>query len=281
MALSEKSPMDERKVFHDALRNGRKGQRWSLELEKLIQKDSLWANMKYYAIERKSREVVIDWFERNCWGKRVLDYCCGNGDDSFIIVKKGAAEVFGIDLSDISVANCRERALKEGLDSKTKFHVMDAEALSFGNSYFDVVTEYGALHHLNLGNAYSEIARVLRPDGKCICVETLGHNPIIHYYRKKTPDLRTEWEVEHILCKKDIDMAKSYFKNIDILGFFHLATLAAVPFRNTNVFNVLLSVLEVVDSALLKLPVMKWQAWQVVFTLSVPLKTEDKGVRNN
>jgi len=63
--------------------------------------------MKYYSIEWKSRKVALNWFVNNCKGKRVLDYCCGNGDDSFIIARNGAIEVIGIDLSEVSIRNCR------------------------------------------------------------------------------------------------------------------------------------------------------------------------------
>lgn len=251
--------------------------RWSHELEPTIKNNPLWANMKYYSIERKSRKVVVDWFDKNCRGKKVLDYCCGNGDDSFVIARSGAKEVVGIDISEVSIKNCKERAGGENLTDKISFNVMDAEALKFDGRYFDIISEYGALHHLDLNKAYSEMARILKPCGKCICVEALAHNPIIGYYRKRTPHLRTEWEAEHILRKKDIEMAKTYFEEVNILGLFHLATLAAVPFRNSPVFNSVLSVLEVVDNVLLRFPVLKWQAWQVVFELSKPKNKSRKG----
>ena len=66
--------MNERKkqeqAFHDNLRDGACGQRWSLELEKLLQEDPKWDNMKYYSIERESRNAVIDWFSNNCKEKK-------------------------------------------------------------------------------------------------------------------------------------------------------------------------------------------------------------------
>ncbi|MFH2011544.1 MAG: class I SAM-dependent methyltransferase [Pseudomonadota bacterium] len=263
---------EEERNFHDNLRDGAFGQRWSPELEKLIQENPLWDNMKYYSVERKSRKTVFDWFTNNCKGKKVLDYCCGNGDDSFIIAGDGASEIIGIDLSEVSIENCKKRTLQEGLEGKMSFQVMDAESLEFKEGTFDIVNEYGALHHLNLEKAYAEIARVLKKKGEFICTETLGHNPIINYYRKRTPNLRTPWEVEHILKKKDIYMAEKYFNKVEILGFFHLFALAAVPLRNSAGFNMILSALETIDSVLLKLPLLKWQAWQVVFVLSEPKK---------
>ena len=260
-------------IFHDSLRKDLSWQRWSPEMEEIIKTNPLWTNMKYYSVERKSRNMVLDWFAKNCKGERVLDYCCGNGDDSFIIAKNGAKEVIGIDISETSVNNCKKRAISEGCQKKVSFRVMDAEALEFNDNHFDIITEYGSLHHLNLQKAYSELARVLKPNGKILCNEALGHNPIIQLYRKITPHLRTKWEIEHIFRKRDLEMARQYFDKVEILGFFHLATIGATPFRNTPVFNFVLRLLEEVDGMLLKLPLVKWQAWQVVFVLSQPNKS--------
>ena len=271
--LSMQNRKELEKQFHDGLRNGCYGQRWSPELEEVIQSDPMWDNMKYYAIERKSRELVLNWLKREGKGKRVLDYCCGNGEDAFFTAKNGASHVLGIDLSELSIENCRQRAKNLNLKN-VSFGVMDAEALDIENDSLDIITEYGALHHLDLLKAYEEMARVLTSQGKAICVEALGHNKIIHLYRKRTPHLRTAWEVAHILKKPDIYLAQNYFHRVRVLGLFHLAALAAVPFRNSAVFYPLLRILEAVDAYfLLRLPGLKWWAWQVVFELSEPIKT--------
>src|SRR5205823_3982140 len=114
----------------------------------------------------------------------------------------------------------------------------------------DVVTEYGALHHVDLPKVYAEMARVLKPGGKAICNETLGHNLAIKLYRRMTPKLRTPWEVEHILKKPDIMLAKEYFRVVRVTHY-HFFTLAAVPFRNTGAFGGLLSALEALDELIL------------------------------
>jgi ubiquinone/menaquinone biosynthesis C-methylase UbiE len=264
----------EEKAFHDRLRTGSYGQRWSPKLEKLVQQDPLWANMKYYSIERRSRKIIEDWLICNTKNKVVLDYCCGNGDDSFFAAQCGAAKVIGIDISDVSIANCIERSRIYNYSGITTFKVMDAEQLDFEESVFDVVSEYGALHHVDLERAFASVARVLKPDGKMICVEALGHNRLIHQYRKMTKELRTQWELEHILRRNDIEKAYRYFHKVDYLGFFHMATLAAVPFRNTMIFEKLLGLLEKADNFLLESPFLKWHAWQVVFVLSQPKKAK-------
>jgi ubiquinone/menaquinone biosynthesis C-methylase UbiE len=227
--------------------------------------------MKYYAIERKSREMVLEWYAKNCLGNRVLDYCCGNGEDALFMARSGAREVVGIDISEVSVENCRKRAEKEGLSHIARFMVMDAEALDFPDGFFDIITEYGSLHHLDLQKAYAELSRVAAPGGLVICNEALGHNPIINLYKRRTPHLRTKWEVEHILKRKDLELARCYFGSVN-MTFFHLATLMAVPFRKTPFFSTVLDALEGFDRLLMKFPLIKWQAWQIVFLLSMPRK---------
>lgn len=260
--------------FHDQLRAGHIEQRWSVEAEEGLTGNPEWSNFKWYCIERRSLDHVRERLARLCRGKAVLDYCCGNGLESLWLAKNGAREVAGIDISLLSIDNCREQASRERL-TNLRFDVMDAEAMNFSDNTFDVITEYGCLHHLDLTKALPELARVMKPEGEMIATEVLGHNPAIHWYRRSTPHLRTEWEVEHILRKRDIKLATRYFDRVDV-RCFHLATLAAVPFRRMTWFPRLLNVLEAIDDVLLKLPFVKWQAWMVVITMSGPKKARTR-----
>jgi SAM-dependent methyltransferase len=147
---------------------------------------------------------------------------------------------------------------------------MDAEATEFGKSYFDLIVANGVLHHLELNRAYQELSRIVKPEGEVICTEALRHNVFINLYRKMTPHLRSPWEVEHILGRKEIEMASHYFEKVEILKFYHLFTIAAVPFRNLPMFEPVRRILQAVDSVALRIPVIQWQAWMVVFALSHP-----------
>lgn len=262
------------KEFHDSIRmvtddSHVADTRWTPELEETIGSNPMWTNMKYYAIERESRQAVLDWFQANTPGKKVLDLCCGNGDDSVLIAKYGAKEVLGLDISDVSVENCQRLAKNNGVDNTATFVVGDAENTGLPDNNFDIITEYGALHHIDLDKCMAEMARIMKPDGKMICTEALAHNIPIHLYRKLTPKIRTEWEVDHILRRPQFETMKKYFHNVD-MKFYHLFTLAAVPFRNTSLFEPMLAILEKLDHLVLRIPGIKWQAWQTVFVLSGP-----------
>lgn len=255
--------MEERKQkeaeFHDLIRN-------KATLADPAQREYYTANRKFYSITRASRSYFEGWIRERCPGKRVLDFGCGDGEYALFAAQHHATAV-GVDISPVSVENARSEARRRGLVDRCTFAVQDVEALEFPDGSFDLVCESGVLHHLDLDKAYAEMARVLKPGGQVICTETLVHNPLIHWYRKRTPHLRTEYEVQHILGVPQILKARDYFDSVDI-KFFHLASLLAVPWRNTPVFKPLLLVLEVVDAALLSLPGIQRQAWIAVYVMS-------------
>lgn len=230
----------------------------------------LSSNKKFYSVARASEKYYQDWLRVRCSGKNVLDYCCGNGKNTIFAAKHGAKSV-GIDISGVSIENCKKAARQEGVLNHANFLVMDAENLTFPDNYFDVIICAGVLHHLDIHKAFAELSRVLAPAGEVICIEALTHNPAIHYYRKKTPHLRTEWETEHILSRKEIILASTYFNETKV-RFYHLFSLCAVPFRNSCVFSPLLHILEALDVLVLRLPVVKWWAWQAVIILAKPKK---------
>lgn len=145
-------------------------------------------NKKYYSIASSNRRYVENWMKERCRGKKVLDYCCGNGG-SALFAAEADAEAYGIDISPVSIKNATELAGQRGLTDRATFQVMDAEAMVFPDNYFDYAMVNGVLHHLDLHKAYRELARVLRPAGEVICTEALRHNVLIHFYRKMTPHL--------------------------------------------------------------------------------------------
>jgi ubiquinone/menaquinone biosynthesis C-methylase UbiE len=228
------------------------------------------SNKKFYSVVRKSNEYVADWIKSHARGGRLLEYGCGGGSFSFVAAET-AKHVTGIDISDESIALCRQRAAERGLHELCSFEVMDCENLTFPDNSFDVVCEAGVLHHLDTSRVWPQVVRVLAPGGSFICGEALGHNPLFQLYRRLTPQLRTAWETEHILKMKDIRRGAEHFERCEI-RFFHLATLAAVPLRNTPLFPAALATLESVDDVLMKVPLLQQLAWIAVFILTGPKK---------
>jgi ubiquinone/menaquinone biosynthesis C-methylase UbiE len=240
-------------------------------IEKETEFEEHFSNMKFYSITKSSfayRDAIL---YDNMKGAVALDYCCGNGEIAIEMAKHGAAHIVGIDISSVAVENATNLARKAGVGSICEFKVMDAENTAFDDDTFDVIHEYGALHHLYLPAAFKELSRILKPGGKLICTEALRHNPIIHQYRRRTPQLRTQWEFEHILGIPEIKSGKSFFSSSNIRTF-HLAALIAVPFRKSRFFKPLLTILNLVDDAILSIPFLNWWAWVAVVQYNDPIK---------
>ncbi|PIR02110.1 MAG: hypothetical protein COY73_01905 [Candidatus Nealsonbacteria bacterium CG_4_10_14_0_8_um_filter_37_14] len=217
-----------------------------------------------------SFQFCYRWLEKNCRNKQVLDYGCGNGIHSVFLAKSGA-KVVGIDLSEPSLQIARERAEREGLTGKTEFLKMDCEKMEFPNDFFDIVFDGGTFSSLDFKKAFPELARILKPAGFLIGIETLGHNPLTNLKRKinKIRGKRTGWAATHIFKMNDLSEAKNYFSAIET-NFFHLTSLVIFPFLGLPGTKFLLKILEEIDRGLFKIPFFKKYAFKVVFIFSQP-----------
>lgn len=105
-------------------------------------------------------------------GDRVLDVCCGTGDQAFYYAKKGANAI-GIDLSQKMIAFALSEKQKRGL-SNIDFKVADATALPFEDHVFDMASISLALHEIESSKrnaVISEMKRVVKKDGRLIFID--------------------------------------------------------------------------------------------------------------
>lgn len=217
---------------------------------------------KFYAASAEARRQHRRLIADSCAGQRVLDYGCGPGKRAVELARLGAS-VVGIDISGEAIRQARERA---GENDAVTFVQMDAEAMSFPDGHFDLVCGNAILHHLDLRAACREITRVLRPGGRAVFLEPLGHNVLINLYRRLTPALRTV--DEHPLLMADLDMMAAHFAETRV--HYHVLTaLAGVPFRTWPGAERLLGTLHAVDRALFRVPACRRYAWQVVIDARV------------
>ena len=232
------------------------------------------ANKKYYSVSTTSMDWVDRWLESNVKDRVFLDYACGNGIRAVQAAKAGARLSIGLDISDVSVGNARETAQAAGVGDRCRFIQGDCEATELPDQSIDTILCSGMLHHLDLNRAYPELHRILKPSGRLLGVEALGHNPGIQLYRNRTPHMRTEWETKHILKMRDIRRAEKHFQRGET-KFWHLAALGAVPLRKTPLFGIALGVGNACDSLLMNIPGIRLMAWQVTFELIKPSITQD------
>ena len=234
-------------------------------------KENKWdADAEYLAHGIFASYQFLDAWLKNNVKKNytLLDYGCGNGIHTILPAKLGA-KVTGIDLSKESLAIARQRAKKERVQARTTFLQMDCEVLDFKDDTFDIILDGGTFSSLDLQKAIPELARVLKPEGTLIAIETFGHNPLTNLKRNinKLLGRRTGWAVDHIVKTKEITLIKQHFATVDV-HYFHLISLLAFPFLSLPGGKLLLKLLEKIDSLFLRLSFLRRYAFKVVIIAS-------------
>ena len=109
----------------------------------------------------------------------VLEIGSGTGAITNWLVLSGA-KVIASDISSYSVDFLNQR-----YGEKSNFNAVqaDMEALPFPDHSFDIVVSAGSLSYGDNEVTMMELFRILRPGGKFICVDSLGHNPIYRINR--------------------------------------------------------------------------------------------------
>lgn len=229
-------------------------------------------NAKWYSTTQLSLNYRNRWLAAKVPGKVFLDYACGDGLETLKAGRMGAALAIGIDVSNVSVANAAGCAAREGLADRCIFIEGDCEATGLPDRSVDVILCSYMLHHLDLNYAYPEMYRILKPGGCVLACEALNYNPLIKLYRKLTPQMRTEWEKEHILSLKEVRAAKRFF-DVGELRYWHMLSPVAGFLRGVpGLFSMAMPVLNAADRLLVKIPGVQLMSWQFSFELFRPLE---------
>lgn len=122
----------------------------------------------------------------NIEGKTVLDYGCGDGDNSLILAKRGA-NVIGVDISPELIEIAEKRMLANGITTNTKFLVGSAHDLPIPDESIDIVFGIAILHHLDLQESAREVFRVLKKGGRAIFQEPVRNSKFIKFIRNLIP----------------------------------------------------------------------------------------------
>lgn len=227
------------------------------------------SNLKFYKITQKSKDYVRNWLRKHVIGKVFLDYACGEGRHSEDVLRNSSPRVLiGLDISPDSIKICQNKLANINTKAKVYFIQGDCENTELPENSVDVILCSEMLHHLDLHQAFKELYRILDNGGRVFCCEALGINPVIQWYRNRTPNMRTEFETHHILTPKAFDIAKDCGFIVEEVKYWHLFAIPAAFFvRNKILFNFFLKLGNFLDSIFLKLPGVKKLAWQFTFVL--------------
>jgi len=120
----------------------------------------------------KEMRVRIPDFSGMKAGDKVLDICCGTGDQAFYYKKKGIVAV-GIDLNPRMIETAEKRKEKEKADD-VYFLPANAANLPFENDFFDFASISLALHEITRkmrDEIISEMKRVVKKDGHLVFID--------------------------------------------------------------------------------------------------------------
>ncbi|MGH2458336.1 MAG: ubiquinone/menaquinone biosynthesis methyltransferase [Chloroflexota bacterium] len=110
-------------------------------------------------------------------GAVALDVGSGTGDLALALARAGARRVIGVDFCAEMLSVARAKAKAAALDSTVSFAVGDALRLPFPDRSFDRVVNGFLLRNVaDLPGALAEMARVLKPGGRLVCLE-ITHPP--------------------------------------------------------------------------------------------------------
>jgi len=200
--------------------------------------------------------------------KKILDVGCGAGALSFYLAQKGA-NVTGIDLSKNSIEVCKNESKIRGLN--IDFREMNAQIPDFEDESFDMIVGSRVIHHLpNLELFFKECKRLVKPNGYIAFIEPLKKNIIVELNRKFfAPERRTRHE--HPLYLSDIENAKAVFGNLEHHEYFLISPLAMFFrdfIKNNILFKGFYKILNIIESPLTKVKVLKQYCWQTVIKCS-------------
>ena len=196
-------------------------------------------------------------------GRTVLEYGCGIESLAFEL-SADAKQVLSIDISDVAIVHAQRTAALKGLKN-VDFIVDNAEAMRFADGSVDVVAGSGIVHHLDIPKSMREVKRVLRAGGVAIFAEPMGHNPVINWYRNRTPELRTP--DEHPLLVSDLQQMGRDFAATRITYFGMVAPLLGFIQKNIRKESALTRFVWWLDRRLCRIPVLNRYAWFSVIEL--------------
>ena len=206
-------------------------------------------------------------------GETVLDLGSGGGIDVLLSARRvgPSGKAYGLDMTDEMLALARENQRTAGV-TNVEFFKGEIEHIPLPDNSVDVILCSYMLHHLNLEYAYPEMHRILKPGGCVLACEALDYNPLIKLYRRLTPEMRTEWEKEHILSLKDVRAAKGFF-NVGAIRYWHVFSFLGGFLRGApGLFGEAMKILNAADRFLVRIPGVQLMAWQFSFELFKPLE---------
>ncbi|MDG1226775.1 MAG: bifunctional demethylmenaquinone methyltransferase/2-methoxy-6-polyprenyl-1,4-benzoquinol methylase UbiE [Polaribacter sp.] len=105
--------------------------------------------------------------------KQILDIATGTGDLAIMMAALKPDRIVGLDISEGMLEVGKQKIIRDNLSDKIEMIVGDSEEMPFADNTFDAITvSFGVRNFANLNKGIKEIARVLKPTGVLVILET-------------------------------------------------------------------------------------------------------------
>ena len=105
--------------------------------------------------------------------KKILDIATGTGDLAILMAQTNAEKIVGLDISAGMLEVGKKKVEEKKLSNKIDLVLGDSEKIPFEDNFFDAITVgFGVRNFENLEKGFSEILRVLKPNGVFVILET-------------------------------------------------------------------------------------------------------------
>jgi len=130
-------------------------------------------DLQSFGLHRSWKRRVVELAQVST-GARALDLCCGTGDISFALARRGA-ETTGLDFSPqmLEVAGNRSQKAGAGRQNENPHFIQgDAQQIPFPDNSFDIVTVgYGLRNLTSWQRGVDEMFRVAKPGARLIVLD--------------------------------------------------------------------------------------------------------------
>jgi ubiquinone biosynthesis O-methyltransferase len=192
-------------------------------------------------------------------GDKVLDAGCGKGNLSMYMASKGAF-VFGIDISEESIEECKRKAANLGLERMVNFQTANIEKGRIRGT-FNLISCFEVLEHVNNYRiVIKRFSELLKPNGiLIISVPSLnaplyklnlleGKDKLLGHLRRYTKE-----DLMNLCESEGLRVVEAKSREGILRNFLFFTNLGNLPLRLANRFELISDILTFLDNITLKL----------------------------
>lgn len=199
-------------------------------------------------------------------GKSIIDIGCGYHPTPIYFALAGAERVCACDVSPKAVEFMRRVAKIYGVADRVTVHESPVERMPFASGEFDLMHGEAVLHHISLPPSAPEIRRVLKPGGRAVFKDPLGHNPVLEFVRDHMPAVTGKSAAkgtDRPMTIEDVDGFGRFFASYKYQTF-GLTSMAAMLLRLPRRSAITRAMHSIDDAVMARFPLMKRYAQYVV-----------------